>query len=109
MDKKQQIPDNRTEQRREPRETCQVAVMICGGSDGRAFEPAEMVNRSPHGVAILFPRAIDSGQTFLLKTKEQTLNVSAYAARHCRRLNATRYVIGGQLLQIIGEHAVKSD
>ena len=108
MNKKQPIPDNRTEQRREPRETCQVAVMMCEDTDGRAFEPAEMVNRSAHGVAIVFRRAIDPGQTFLVKTKEQTLNVSAYAARHCQRLDATTYLIGGQLLQIVGEHAVKS-
>jgi hypothetical protein len=101
-------PANKIEQRQEPRELCEIAVMVCDDEEGRTFEPAQMLDRSTHGVAFLFNRPIYPDQRFLLKLKDGLLSVSVYLARHCRQEKAGTYHIGGRLLRLVGEHEFKA-
>jgi hypothetical protein len=80
-----------------------VVIMTYGEGEELEFENADLIDCSPHGVAILFHRPLAVGNHFLLKLKlNQTLLVR-YLVKHCQpAAEASRFRIGGELSGCVG-------
>jgi hypothetical protein len=76
--------------------------MAYGEGEDPQFEEAEMVDCSPHGIAVLFHRRLRVGHHFLLKLKlNQTLLVR-YVVRYCQSAGRRMFRIGGELAGHVG-------
>jgi hypothetical protein len=92
------------ERRREPRVPYRaVHVMAFGQGENLVFEPAEVVDCSLHGVAILLNRALAKGLHFFVKLKiDGRVTLVDYVVRNCRRQGRHGNRIGGEYCGVIG-------
>jgi hypothetical protein len=85
--------DNRRETRIEHRA---VVIMPYGRDVDMAFEAAELIDCSAHGVCIRTPRPLSPGMGFLIKPKPGSTVLLHYNVKFCRE-TAGRYEVGGEL------------
>lgn len=91
-----------TERREEPRTPHRaLVIMAYGPGEKLVFEHAELVDCSPHGIAISFHRALPINGQFLVKLKLNRVYLVAYVVRNCRPEGKT-FRIGAQFVRQFG-------
>ena len=78
--------------------------MAYGPGEKLVFERAELVDCSPHGIAVTFHRALPVNGQFLLKLKLDRVYLLAYAVRNCRS-DGKFFRIGAQFVRTVGDDA----
>jgi hypothetical protein len=80
-----------------------VHIMAFGMGEELEFEPAELMDCSLHGVAILLNREIQAGHHFFVKLKiAGRVTLVNYIVRNCREVGRGLFRIGGEFCEFVG-------
>jgi hypothetical protein len=96
-------PAGAADRRRGPRLKAHrpVMVMPCACGAGLRFQPAQLVDCSRHGVAILLPQPLPADTQFMLKARLRHPVLLIYTVKNCHGAEE-EYRIGARFSGIIG-------
>ena len=80
--------------------------MAYGPGEKLVFERAELVDCSPHGIAVIFHRSLPINGQFLLKLKLDRVYMLSYTVRNCRPEGKSYFRIGAQFSREAGGEPV---
>src|SRR3982750_2794194 len=98
------VGENRRDDRRREARTPHRAVhiMAFGMGEELEFEPAELMDCSLHGVAILLNREIEEGHHFFVKLKlNGKVTLVNYLVRNCQQICRGLFRIGGEFCEFV--------
>jgi hypothetical protein len=84
--------------RSEPRILCErpIPILRLAGDGEGAFIPGRLTDCSLHGLGLMSPQPIESGEQFLARLKLEKLTLLIYTVRYCIPMKADQFRVGAK-------------